>query len=169
MDRELKDRFIKTWGSMGSLWGINTSIARVHALLIATEEPLSLDEISKYLEISRGNTSMCLKELRNWGVIEKTNIPGQRKDFYVNLNDMWKMFFRISRERKRREFEPAMDIINKVKSSFDNEAEGLVANRFKQMEELMNILNILTSRFFQNDEEAKAALLLATQMPMGPE
>ena len=71
MNDDAVDRFLETWSSMGSSWGISRSVARVHGLMIVTERPWSLDEISERLQISRGNVSMCLKELRSWGVIRK--------------------------------------------------------------------------------------------------
>ncbi|HEX9399435.1 MAG TPA: MarR family transcriptional regulator, partial [Anaeromyxobacter sp.] len=99
--------FVEAWGAMGSLWGINRSVARVHALLMASEEPISLEEIAERLQISKGNASMSLRELRTFGVVRQVEAPGDRRDFYVTEPDVWTMFFRILRERKRREFDPA--------------------------------------------------------------
>jgi len=93
MNKDVADKFIDSWGEMGSLWGLNSSMARVHALLIVSEEPRSLDDIADRLKISRGNASMCLKELRAWGVIRRVKIAGDRRDFYVTVPDIWKMFF----------------------------------------------------------------------------
>jgi DNA-binding transcriptional regulator GbsR (MarR family) len=91
---------------MGSVWGVNTSTARVHALLMASDESLSLDDIASRLQISRGNASMCLKDLRNWGVVRLAKVPGDRRDYYVSEPDVWKMSFAIARERKRRPYAP---------------------------------------------------------------
>lgn len=157
MENKAKSDFIEAWGSMGSVWGINTSTARVHALLMVTEEPLGLDEIADQLQISRGNASMCLKELRTWGVIRKAAVPGDRKDYYQSEDDVWKMFFRIARERKRRELDPMIETVRGVLSSMTQEP-GAVAARFKQMEELMAVLDTLFTQFLHSDDEARALL-----------
>lgn len=169
VDDFVKQQFIETWGTMGSYWGINSSVARVHALLIVSEKPLSLDDVAEQLNISKGNASMCLKELRSWKVITKVSFPGDRKDYYSSLNDIWKMFFLIARERKRREFDPAMEILEKVISQQNPDEENMVIHRLNQMLELLKILDVLSGRFLQNDEEAKATLLLATNIPFGTE
>ena len=91
-------QFVEARGAMGALWGINRSVARVHALLMATEGPLSLDEIAEQLQISKGNASMSLRELRTFGVVRQVEAPGDRRDFYVTEPDVWTMFFRILRE-----------------------------------------------------------------------
>lgn len=169
MDDLSKQQFIETWGTMGSYWGINSSVARVHALLLTSEKALSLDDVAEKLNISKGNASMCLKELRSWKIINKVSYPGDRKDYYSSINDIWKMFFLIARERKRREFEPAMESVNKIISTLDSNEEDLVYLRLNQMQELLTILDVLSSRFLQNDEEAKATLLLATNIPFNTE
>jgi len=159
---EALKKFVETWGTMGSMWGINASTARVHALLIASDDPLSLDEIAKHLKISRGNASMCLKELRNWDVIRLTKQPGDRRDYYVSESDAWKMFFAIIRERKRREFDP---LVNVVKETLDSLREGVGSNvqpRLKRMEELLNTLNQISTRLLANEKTAHSVLLLLT-------
>ena len=114
MKPDARDRFVEAWGAMGSLWGINRSVARVHALLMASEEPLSLDEIADTLQMSKGNASMSLRDLRNFGVVRQVQVPADRRDFYVTEPDVWTMFFRILRERKRREFDPAVEAIREL-------------------------------------------------------
>jgi len=91
LSREEEDRFIESWGSMGVLWGINRSMARIHALLVTMDEPVDLDQVAQRLNISKGNVSMCLKELRNWGVIQRVNISGDRRDYYVVESDVWRI------------------------------------------------------------------------------
>jgi DNA-binding transcriptional regulator GbsR (MarR family) len=100
-------QFIDAWSGMSSLFGFNTSTARVSALLIGAVEPLSLGAIAERLGISRGNASMCLKELRGWGVAQRVSLPGDRQDYYVSEGDLFRQTIAIARERKRREFDPA--------------------------------------------------------------
>ncbi|HOX28500.1 MAG TPA: ArsR family transcriptional regulator [bacterium] len=165
MNEKVKQKFIETWGAMGSLWGINTSVARVHALLMVSEKPLGLDDISEELKISRGNASMCLKELRNWGVIKKARETGDRRDFYLSEDDVWTMFIRIVRERKRRELDPAVDSVRKVLAeSKDDGSDPKVKARFSQMNEMLETMNSLAEAFLKSDEDAKAALSLLSNM-----
>ena len=108
------EQFIRAWGDMGTLWGVNRSTAQVHAFLLATTGPVALDDVAQGVGISRGNASMCLKELRNWGIVTKTSRPGDRKDYFESLSDMPAMFVRIARERKRREFDPTLATVRRL-------------------------------------------------------
>jgi len=162
-NNEAISNFIETWGVMGSVWGINSSTARVHALLILSEDPLSLDDVASRLEISRGNASMCLKELRNWRVIKQIKEPGDRKDYYVSESDAWKMFFAIIRERKRREFDPLVETVQNTLCSLKEQGggnKGEVQNRLKQMEELLRTLQNLTESLLAHEKKAKSILPL---------
>jgi DNA-binding transcriptional regulator GbsR (MarR family) len=121
-----KQKFVTSWGEMGSCWGINKTMAQIHALLIASEKPLSTDEVMKELQISRGNANMNLRELINWGLIRRTSVPGDRKEYFFSETDVWKMFCTIARERKKREIEPVirsleecMEMVKEDKSGKD--------------------------------------------------
>ena len=103
-----KKQFVQSWGEMGACWGINKTMAQIHALLIASEKPLSTDAVMEELQISRGNANMNLRELINWGLIRRTSIPGDRKEYFFSETDVWKMFCTIARERKKREIEPVI-------------------------------------------------------------
>ena len=153
MDKRAQDAFIDSWGQMGSLWGINASTARIHALLMASEESLSLDEIATRLNISRGNASMCLKDLRNWGVVRLLKLGGDRRDYYVSEPDVWKMFFAIARERKRRELDPAVAAAREVLTEVDDESEA--GQRMHQLTDLLNTLSRIADRVLDDPEKAK--------------
>ncbi|MBU0554004.1 HTH domain-containing protein [Myxococcota bacterium] len=157
MDSDKQAEFIETWGAMGALWGINRSMARIHALLITQEAPLSLDEISERLQISRGNASMSLKDLRAWGVIQRVHINGERKDFYVTAPDMWEMFFAILRERKRREFDPALSAVREALAEASGGGE-VVEARLKQMLELLQTGERAINRLLAHEGASKAFL-----------
>lgn len=160
INRETIEGFVDSWGEMGMLWGVNRSIARIHALLIATEGSLSLDEIASRLKMSRGNTSMSLRDLRAWGVVRRINLPGDRRDYYESEPDVWLMFFRIFSERKRREFDPMLAAVRRVLR--DAEAEGggktAVRKRLAQMEELLATMDRVMNRFLANERTSKAML-----------
>jgi DNA-binding transcriptional regulator GbsR (MarR family) len=98
--------FVDLWGQMSHHWGINRTMAQIHALLMVAHEPLTAEQIMAELSISRGNVSMNLRELINWGIVRRTNLPGDRRDFYATEADVWAMFQIILRERKKRELDP---------------------------------------------------------------
>lgn len=105
---ETKRKFITSWGEMGTCWGINRTMAQIHALLMVSHEPLSTDAIMEELRISRGNANMNLRDLISWGLIRREVKIGDRKEYFVGEKDVWKMFCTIVRERKKREIEPVI-------------------------------------------------------------
>lgn len=162
-------RFIDAWGSMGSLLGFNPSTARVHALLIATREPLPLDEIAARLQISRGNVSMCLKELRSWGVIHRAPAPGDRRNHYTSESDIWKMALSIAGERKRRDFDPALRGVREALSQIEPGASGVAAERIGQMEDFLSTLDAFGRNILDNDAAAMSLLTLIRGVLSTPE
>jgi len=108
---EAKDKFINAWGKLGSSWGINRTMAQVHALLLISPEPLSAEDIMEELKISRGNANMNLRELINWGLVEKEHVKGERKEFFSAEKDIWKVAMQIAKERKKRELEPVKKLL----------------------------------------------------------
>jgi DNA-binding transcriptional regulator GbsR (MarR family) len=159
-------QFVEAWGAMGALWGINRSVARVHALLMATDGHLSLDEIAERLQISKGNASMSLRELRTFGVVRQVEVPGDRRDFYVTEPDVWTMFFRILRERKRREFDPALEAIHRLLEQPG--AKGEVRGRLEQMSELLTTVEGVVNRFLKDPSSSRAALSFVAGLPFEP-
>ena len=113
--REAQDRFIGTWGQMGSAWGISRTMAEVHALLYITAEALCTDEVMDRLEISRGSASMSLRALLDWGVITRTHKRGDRKEYFVADQDVWTMFRAIVRERMKREVDPLLASLYEIR------------------------------------------------------
>ena len=108
---QVKDRFILHWGEMGSLWGINRTMAQAHALLFISPEPLSANAIMEELQISRGNVSMALRELIAWGIVARVHLKGERREYYTTEKDVWTMFRTIVRERKKREIDPTINVL----------------------------------------------------------
>lgn len=169
MNTNASAKFVESWGSMGALWGINRSMARIHALLLATKEPLGLEEITEQLEISRGNASMCLKELRHWGVIRRVHLTGERRDYYIAETDVWSMLFRIASERKKREFDPALSALREVLESIESE-DDLVKERLGELEEILRAADRLLQRFLASEKASRAMLkFLSAQVPYSKE
>jgi len=165
LDTLTLNEFVESWGSMGVLWGINRSMARIHALLLATKEPLGLEEITDDLGISRGNASMCLKELRHWGVVRRVHLTGERRDFYIAEDDVWSMLFRIASERKKREFDPALRALRKVLES-TGEDDALVRERLEELEEILRAINRLLQRFLASEKASRGMLkFLSARVP----
>src|SRR3954466_9622540 len=111
--QEARDEFVTQWGAIGSAWGINRTMAQIHALLITTPNPLSTDEIMDELKISRGNAHGNLRELVSWGLVRSVVRKGERKEFFEAEKDPWKMFCIVIRERRRRELRPAMEVLER--------------------------------------------------------
>ena len=112
--QEKKDKFVQSWGSIGSNWGINRTMAQIHALLLIASKPLSANQIKEELQISVGNANMNIRALIDWGLVHKELIPGQRKEFFVAEKDMWEVVKRIIIQRKKKELEPILRLIGDV-------------------------------------------------------
>src|SRR6186997_2897147 len=111
---EAKQQFISSWGAFGTHWGINRTMAQIHALLLVSPDPITQDYIMEELDISRGNTNMNIRELINWGLVERVLLPGERKEYFSAEKDIWKVVKQIVKERKKRELEPMLQLLNKL-------------------------------------------------------
>lgn len=121
--QEAKDKFINTWGSLGSLWGINKAMAQIQALLFISTKPLSMEDIMEELQISRGNTSMNLRQLMDWGIVHKELVPGERKEYFTTEKDVQELTRIIAKERSRREIQPVVKTLKEVSTIKDDGTE----------------------------------------------
>lgn len=110
-----QERFIAAWGQMGSAWGISRTMAEIHALLYITGEGLNTDDIMERLQISRGNASMSLRALQDWGVVTRVHRRGERKEYFETERDVWALFKTIARERKKRELDPVLALLYEIR------------------------------------------------------
>ncbi|RED51552.1 GbsR/MarR family transcriptional regulator [Aestuariispira insulae] len=117
------EKFILHWGEMGTRWGVNRSVAQVHALLYLMPKPLSADDIVETLSMARSNVSNSLKELQSWGLVRVTHILGDRRDHFETSKDMWELFSIIVEERKRREIDPTLTMLRQCVLEFDTDTE----------------------------------------------
>ncbi|WP_294286469.1 transcriptional regulator [uncultured Chryseobacterium sp.] len=138
---EAKEKYIQTWGTFATNWGINRTMAQVHALLIASEKPLSTDEVMQQLEISRGNANMNLRALMDWGIVRKEFVKGDRKEYFVAEKDVWYLFKQITKERRKREIEPVISFLEELKDIEDKDTEGA-----KEFIKLMNDFSTVTGK-----------------------
>lgn len=111
---EAKQKFIEAWGKLGSEWGINRTMAQVHALLLVSAEALTTEEIMKDLSISRGNANMNLRDLIGWGLVEKQHKAGERKEYFYADKDTWNIARQVAKERRKRELDPVLKILDEL-------------------------------------------------------
>ena len=121
---EAKLKYIQTWGSLATSWGINKTMAQVHALLLVSTKPLSAEDIMETLQISRGNVNMNVRALIDWGIVQKEFVVGERKEFFVANKDIWELFKQITKERKKREIEPVLKILSELQEIEDTSDEA---------------------------------------------
>ena len=109
--RPLLERFVLHWGEMGTRWGVNRTVAQVHALLFLSEQPLHAERIAETLGVARSNVSTSLRELQGWGIVRTVHVMGDRRDHFESSKDVWEMFRTISAERKKREIDPTLQLL----------------------------------------------------------
>jgi len=115
--KEAKNKFVQTWGALGSQWGINKTMAQIHALLMIAPEPLSMEDVMEELQISRGNASMNLRSLMEWGIVYKEYKQGERREFFTAEKDLDELAVKIAQERSKREIKPALKVLKEVSTS----------------------------------------------------
>ncbi|MEQ3498409.1 MarR family transcriptional regulator [Tenacibaculum sp. SSH1-16] len=136
---DAKLKYIHTWGSLATNWGVNKTMAQVHALLLVSTKPLSADEIMETLKISRGNVNMNVRALIDWGIVSKEFVVGERKEFFVADKDIWELFKQVTKERKKREIEPVLKVLDELQEDVKENSEE--AEAFKKV---MNDLSSVT-------------------------
>ena len=160
---EAKEKFIASWGSLGSNWGVSRTMAQVHALLMISEEPMSAEDVMGALNISRGNTNMSIRSLIDWGLVEKLHKLGERKEFFQAEKDMWKVATRIARERRKRELAPIMSVLEQVKevevSDGNKQEAGMFLKQMNEIENFASRIDRMMAKLDQADERWFSSLL----------
>lgn len=136
-----RDEFVTRWGIMGAQWGINRTMAQIHALLMTAPEVMCTDEVMETLEISRGNAHTNLKDLVSWGLIRIVTKKGERKEFFEAEKDVWEIFRRVARERKRREIDPALETLRSCKAATEEMESSEGKDFYNQMEQLEDFVS----------------------------
>ena len=141
---ELSDvsrKFVVHWGEMGSAWGVNRTVSQIHALLFFHGRPLHAEEIAETLGVARSNVSNSLKELLNWKLVRTTQVLGDRRDYFETSQDVWELFRTVIRERKEREFDPTIQMLDELvkQADFDKEAPD-AQDRVRETLKLMQSL-----------------------------
>ena len=148
-----KNLYIRRWGEMAASWGISRTMAEIHALLYLATEPLCTDDLMEQLAVSRGSASMNLRELVNWGLVQRIHRRGDRKEYFEAEKDVWAMFETITRERRRREIQPIVETIERCVTMIDQEKKAAPSNvrkdidvyrkRFTDILEFCDLMNTL--------------------------
>ncbi len=150
-------KFILHWGEMGTRWGINRTVAQVHALLFLSDKPLPADEIAKTLGVARSNISTSLRELQNWGIVRVIHLAGDRRDHFESMKDVFAMFRVIARERKKREIEPTLRVL---RDCIDESGKSKSAPSTRErLAELLNFFEIATTAYDRMEKLPTPAVL----------
>jgi DNA-binding transcriptional regulator GbsR (MarR family) len=136
-----REEFVGQWGALGTQWGINRTMAMIHALLMTSAQPMNTDEVMEKLQISRGNAHTNLKELVSWNLLRMAPRKGERREYFEAEKDVWKIFVTISRERKRREIEPAIQLLKDCAARSKDEVSGPGKDFHQQMRDLDEFLS----------------------------
>ena len=139
-------KYILHWGEMGTRWGVNRTVAQIHALLFLANQPLHAEEIVETLNVARSNVSNSLKELQSWGLVRVTHVAGDRRDHFVALQDVWEIFRVIVEERKKREIDPTLTVLRACAVEAENDPQLEHATKVK-MEQVLDFLEMLTATY----------------------
>lgn len=120
----LEQRFVLHWGEMGARWGLNRTVAQIHALLYLSPRPLPADEICDLLDVARSNVSNSLRELQTWGIVRIAHVLGDRRDHFEAMTDVWALFRRVLDERKRREIDPTLEFLRQCVQDAESGGES---------------------------------------------
>jgi DNA-binding transcriptional regulator GbsR (MarR family) len=129
---EAKQQFINSWGAFGTQWGINRTMAQIHALLLVSTSPLTQDDMMKELSISRGNVNMNIRELIGWGLVDRVIVSGERKEYFTAEKDIWKVATQIIKERKKRELDPMIKLLSQLEN-IDGDKKDKDVQQFTQV------------------------------------
>lgn len=142
------EKFILNWGEMGARWGINRTVAQIHALLYVSPRPLHAEEISETLSVARSNVSNSLKELQSWGIIKIVHILGDRRDHFESMKDVWEMFRVVVDQRKRREIDPTLAVLRECVAEVEKggKSEEQIRERLKH---LLDFFESMTASYEQ--------------------
>jgi len=158
-----QQKLILHWGEMGTRWGINRTVAQIHALLYLSEEPLCAEDIAETLQVARSNVSTSLKELQTWGIVRVVPRIGDRRDFFASHADVWEMFRLILAERKKREIDPTLSVLRECSIELDA-ADAGTSFEAKRVDALLDFMETATGAFDQLNRLPTPALVKLAKM-----
>lgn len=140
------EKYILHWGEMGTRWGVNRTVAQIHALLFLSNHPLTAEDIADALGVARSNVSNSLKELQSWGLVRITHVMGDRRDHFIALQDVWEIFRVVVEERKRREIDPTLTVLRECAIEGGQDA-ALEPATLLRMNEVLDFLEMLSATY----------------------
>lgn len=140
----VQQKFILHWGEMGTRWGINRTVAQIHALLYLSPEPVNAEEIAKTLAVARSNVSTSLRELQGWGIVKVVHVLGDRRDHFECMKDVWEMFNIVVEERKRREVDPTLAMLRSSVAELEQSGSSDTYTR-ERLREMLDFFETMTS------------------------
>jgi len=157
------EKYVLHWGEMGARWGVNRSVAQIHALLYLSPKPLTAEEIADTLTLARSNVSTSLRELQSWGLVSLTHLMGDRRDHFEAREELWQMLLTIVEERKRREIDPTLTMLRQcvLEAGEDKETDPEIKGRIERM---LDFLETLANWYVQMRRLPKATLLALMKM-----
>jgi DNA-binding transcriptional regulator GbsR (MarR family) len=135
-----RQKYILHWGEMGVRWGINRTMAQIHALLYLSPEPLNAETIADTLGVARSNVSNSLRELQNWGIVKVVHLPGDRRDHFETLKDPWELFRQVLDERKKREIDPTREMLKDCVEQAGRDKDRYTQERLEGMREFFDVM-----------------------------
>ena len=160
----VQQKFILHWGEMGTRWGINRTVAQVHALLFIAAKPVPADEIVEALSVARSNVSTSLKELQGWGIVRVVHVIGDRRDHFESMHDVWEMFRVIIEERKRREIDPTLQMLRECVADAERSEEATDQTTRERLVGLLQFFETMTGWYAQMRKVPTGALLKAVKL-----
>lgn len=160
----IAQKYILHWGELGTRWGINRTMAQIHALLYLAEKPLNAEEICETLELARSNVSTSLKELQNWGIVRTVHIMGDRRDHFESMKDVFEMFRVILNERKRREIDPTLTLLRESVAEMDKTRSGTDSTTRERLQAMLEFFEMGNHWIGQVQKMPTSTLLKAIKM-----
>jgi DNA-binding transcriptional regulator GbsR (MarR family) len=159
----IQQKFILHWGEMGAKWGINRTVAQIHALLYLSDKPLNAEEIATTLGVARSNVSNSLRELQGWGIVKITHILGDRRDHFDSMKDVWEMFRIIVDERKKREADPVLNMLREAVAEAKKPGAADAHTR-ERLAEMLQFFDLMTSWVEQTRKLPTPAVIRMVKM-----
>ncbi|HKW25939.1 MAG TPA: MarR family transcriptional regulator [Terriglobales bacterium] len=151
-------KFILHWGEMGTRWGVNRTVAQIHALLFLSPRPLEAEEIASTLSVARSNVSTSLRELQGWRIVRSVSVLGDRRQHFESLKDVWEMFHIIVEERKRREFDPTIAVVRECLAEAGKDGRTDEAYARERMAEMLEFISTMSGLFEEFRELSPSAM-----------
>ncbi len=137
----VQEKFVLHWGEMGTRWGINRTVAQIHALLFLSPKPLTADDICEVLGVARSNVSNSLRELQNWGIVKIVHVMGDRRDHFESMKDVWEMFREVLDQRKKREIDPTVALLRECAAETEKTKDAYTHERLSEMKDFFETMS----------------------------